>query len=225
MSIELIKEALEELAKKRPIFWSEADFQFSFAWEIKRTLPNAEIRLERRVDIPSRKSEDKTDGAYIDIWVENEGKIIPIELKYKTHKFCGQFNGELFELKTQSACDIGSHNYIKDVWRIEQLSQREDFEKGYAIMITNEPIYWEKPNGEDTTTFRDFRIYDGRILNPGDKLEWRSSSDGSTNNLLDWQKKEGTLSISQSHKIAWNEYSPLNGKYGRFRYSVLEIIK
>lgn len=223
MTIELIEATLQELSKKRPIFWSEADFQFSFAWEIKNKFPGVEIRLERRVDIPSRTKKDKKDPAYIDIWIEDKGKIFPIELKYKTHECYSDFCGELFKLKTQSACDIGSHNYIKDIWRIEQLSQMENFERGYAIMITNEPIYWKKPNGEDITTFRDFRIFDGRGIKRNDKLEWHSSSDGSTNNLLDWQKKEGPLCISQAHNITWKDYSLLDGKYGHFRYSILEI--
>ena len=34
------------LAKKRPIFHSEADFQHALAWEIHKTTSGCEIRLE-----------------------------------------------------------------------------------------------------------------------------------------------------------------------------------
>ena len=34
----VINEVLENLAKRRPLFWSEADFQFEFAWELHKKL-------------------------------------------------------------------------------------------------------------------------------------------------------------------------------------------
>ena len=41
-----INEILNLLSKWRPIFHSEADFQFSLAWMIKEQYPNCDIRLE-----------------------------------------------------------------------------------------------------------------------------------------------------------------------------------
>lgn len=37
---------MHRLSLWRPIFHSEADFQFSLAWIIKEIYPNCEIRLE-----------------------------------------------------------------------------------------------------------------------------------------------------------------------------------
>ena len=40
-----IHEILHQLSRCRPIFHSEADFQFSLAWIIKEQYPNCDIRL------------------------------------------------------------------------------------------------------------------------------------------------------------------------------------
>ena len=57
-----IKKVLENLKLKRRVFYSEADLQFEFAWELHKILPEAEIRLERPVTI-------NNEVYYIDIWV------------------------------------------------------------------------------------------------------------------------------------------------------------
>ena len=41
-----IKKILEELAVRRPVFHSEADFKFALAWAIQEATRNAKIRLE-----------------------------------------------------------------------------------------------------------------------------------------------------------------------------------
>jgi hypothetical protein len=37
---------MQRLSKSRPIFHSEADFQFALAWRIKESMPDCEVRLE-----------------------------------------------------------------------------------------------------------------------------------------------------------------------------------
>lgn len=58
-----IEELLKALAKERKLFWSEADFQFAFAWKIQQRFPDAKVRLERGFHLP-----DSTKTAYVDIW-------------------------------------------------------------------------------------------------------------------------------------------------------------
>ncbi|MDE2142791.1 MAG: hypothetical protein KGJ84_10300 [Elusimicrobia bacterium] len=75
-----IHELMAELAIKRPLFHSEADFQHALAWEIRSRLPDAKIRLEYR---PSG-----FDRMYVDMWVVlADGTPFAIELKYKTRAF------------------------------------------------------------------------------------------------------------------------------------------
>lgn len=71
-----IDEIMYQLSRWRPIFHSEADFQFSLAWLIKEQYPNCDIRLEI---VP-----EFNPNLHLDILVIFEGKWIPIELKYTT---------------------------------------------------------------------------------------------------------------------------------------------
>ena len=110
-----IESLLLSLATERRLFWSEADFQFAFAWKIQQNYPSAKIRLERRQEITNSKK-----PAYVDIWVELDNKIYPIELKYKTRTYqAADLNGEGIRTKTHSARGVGRHSYLKDIERIE----------------------------------------------------------------------------------------------------------
>ena len=181
MTKQFIETVLLALANERKVFWSEADFQFAFAWKLKEMLmlknnnpqSTINVRLERRVDAleqrtdaPDQGNEKENSGdIYIDIWVEINEKVYPIELKYKTIQCTITDGSEEYKLKQHGACDIGCYLYLKDVERIEQISKSlgDNFGKGYAIMLTNDHLYWDRPKTPpDTTIFRDFRIYDGR---------------------------------------------------------------
>lgn len=67
-----LEKCLSSLKTKRPVFHSEADFQFALAWEIKELYPDIEIRLEYPIN---------ELNMYIDIMLLNQDKAIPIELK------------------------------------------------------------------------------------------------------------------------------------------------
>ena len=73
-----IDRCLFSLQKKRPIFHSEADFQFALSWEIKSHYPDANVRLEYCPSIPP--------NVHIDILLFYCNETISIELKYKTAK-------------------------------------------------------------------------------------------------------------------------------------------
>jgi hypothetical protein len=90
-----IQELMESLAKTRQIFHSEADFQLSLAWEIQRTNPNYEIRLERPF------ADD--DRSHLDLLVIDGSNKLAIELKYKTRGLKGVFKDEKYNLQNQGA--------------------------------------------------------------------------------------------------------------------------
>ena len=145
--------AVEALRQKRPVFHSEADFQFALAWEIKTLCPNAEIRLE----VPF----GKEAKSYIDILVSHQGNVYPIELKYKTRKLSYDLDGESYNLKNHGAGDFGSYDFIKDICRIEELSELlHDFKYGYALWLTNDPYYWNPPRKNNTGAAA-FRVFEG----------------------------------------------------------------
>lgn len=53
---------LNQLALKRPIFHSEADFQHTLAWEVHLSHPAAEVRLERPVKLERPVEQDAAPG-------------------------------------------------------------------------------------------------------------------------------------------------------------------
>lgn len=244
MTKQFIETVLLALANERKTFWSEADFQFAFAWKLKEMLKYSDpksainVRLERRADALEQRSDASEQGnekensgdIYIDIWVEINEKVYPIELKYKTIQCTLKDGSEEYKLKQHGACDIGCYLYLKDVERIEHISKSlgDNFGKGYAIMLTNDHLYWDKPQTTpDTTAFRDFRIHKGRKIVAGQKLNWRPSS----NKRPVWQKKLGPLTLTHNYTINWKDYSKFNKegeanekeKMPPFKYTIIEI--
>jgi len=134
-----IHEIMHLLSMWRPIFHSEADFQFSLAWLIKKKYPDCEIRLEF---VP---------------------EFNPIELKYTTKRCIKTINDEVYVLKEQGAKDQGCYNYLKDIMRIEEFRDKTSkFIEGYTIKITSEMSYL-KPPTKVNCTYAEFSIENGSI--------------------------------------------------------------
>ena len=129
-----IKTILEVLANQRPLFHSEADFQFALAWEIKSRYPQADIRLEAPFD--------GTVSGRIDILVRYQADVYPIELKYLKKRLQSTIDGEPYSL-AEGVHDLDMHDCIKDIARIESFrKQLAGFRSGYAVWVTNDPAYW-----------------------------------------------------------------------------------
>lgn len=140
-----IEGILISLAKRRPVFHSEADLQFEFAWELRKSF-DGRIRLE----YPMREIGE------LDIFLPDPNVII--EFKYKTKKDSFIINGEPFSLKQQSANPLGRYDFLKDVSRVET-----SLMKGYCIFLTNDPSYWRpdiRGNGK-AFSFESDRIIHG----------------------------------------------------------------
>ena len=105
---------LKSLSETRPVFHSEADFQFALAWKVKLLLPTAEIRLE----YPPSNDPAKA----VDIVVRNDNRTYPIELKHKTKRLSTTVNEEAFNLKGHGAQDLGCYDFVKDIHKVESLA-------------------------------------------------------------------------------------------------------
>jgi len=139
---------LSELAKERPVFNSEADFQFAFSWKLKELSPKIELRLERKEII-------KNKEYYFDIVLYNYSMPFIIELKYKTRKTSIIFKNEIFNLTSHSAYGNGRYDFLKDIARIERSTN-----KGIAIFLTNDYLYWQ-PSDYGPTMDEKLRIHQG----------------------------------------------------------------
>ena len=148
---------LKQLTEQRPIFHSEADFQHALAWEIHNRLSHAKIRLEFPVFHQNRQR-------YLDLLVRTKSlELVAIELKYKTRALSIHNNDEDFQLKNQSAQDIGRYDFLKDVQRLEQFLAQSNSGTGYAIFLTNDSLYWKTAQNPETVD-REFRLHHGRMI-------------------------------------------------------------
>jgi len=204
-----IEKIMKDLADKRPLFHSEADFQHALAWEIHTRYPSATVRLEVR---PGRIGKRE----YIDIWIKNEDKIYAIELKYKTRKIDVKYDAEKFHLLNQGAQDIGRYDFIKDIIRLEGFVDTYPKSIGYAIILTNDDGYW-KAARRLATVDADFRIHEGRTLER--KLKW--SRDASKGTM---KGREEPLGLKGVYSLRWLDYYKLpDAGPNQFRYLLLKI--
>ena len=67
--------ALSALAKERPVFHSEADFQHALAWVIRERHPAIKVRLEYPVTLDGKRG-------HVDIWLRDADWERALELKY-----------------------------------------------------------------------------------------------------------------------------------------------
>ena len=201
---------MASLASTRKVFHSEADFQHALAWEIHKAYPDTEIRLEMNL----RPNEEHR--RYVDIWLRSEG--IAIELKYPTRKLSVEHDDELFALKAHSAHDLRRYDFLHDVSRLEQMCSRvDDCRVGYAVLLTNDPSYWNDPTRGDTVDAA-FRIQDGRHISKG-KLDWgREVRKGTT------EGRELPIRLRRSYDLHWQEFSQFPGEpNGSFRYLLVKV--
>ena len=185
------------LAERRPIFHSEADFQFALAWRIHKTLPDCEVRLEFK-PFPSERM-------YLDVWLPTE--CVAIELKYLTRKLTIECAGEKFVLR-DGARDVGRYDTLKDIQRIERVVSETRANAGLVIILTNDRSYWNSPPRKKPTKDAAFRIHEGRELN----------------GKLAWQDGSGAISLKGSYTLNWRDYSRLGAeRNARFRYLAVSV--
>ena len=82
-----VRHIMASLSEVRPIFYSEADFQFALAWQVQKRLPASKVRMEFK-PFPH-------EGMYLDVWIRGDTRMA-IELKYKTRTLESEQDGELF---------------------------------------------------------------------------------------------------------------------------------
>ena len=206
---------LMELAVQRPVFQNEADFQFSFAWQIKMKFPNWNIRFEKNL------TDEEDEKRKMDLWIEGENTYA-IELKYPTQELFHEVNNEIFKLRNQSAVDYSRYAFLKDIQRMEEVVGNNTDVKGYAILITNDMSIELPPTKDDVADFQ-FRIHEGKVIN-NEELDWIRKEGGQS-----FGDMENPIKLRGTYKFNWKDYSELKNKNnlpvtnGKFRYLFVEI--
>lgn len=200
---------LTDLAIKRPVFHSEADFQHALAWELQLAHQTASIRLEKQVSAQGAR-------VHLDLLFQKPGEELAIELKYKTRVSKFSHQGEEYSLRNHSAQDIGRHDFIKDVQRFERYVALHPTAEGFAILLTNDRTYWSKSSRSDSVDSA-FRIHEGRILQG--RVAWGSGASDGTK-----RKREEPIDLQLTYDMHWYDYSSFGvGLSDTFRYVLLRI--
>ncbi len=195
---------METLARSRPLFHSEADFQHTFAWELHRVNSDWDIRLE----VPVRTI---AGAIHLDVRASSQSAQVAIELKYKTRGLATSVNGEDFALANQAAQDLGRYDFFKDLSRVEAFAQGNADRTGCAIFLTNDSAYWKAPTSS-SHGYADFAMNDGRGVSG--TLSW-----GDRASLGTRRGREDSIAIHGHYLLRWMPYSSVVAKsYGEFRY-------
>jgi hypothetical protein len=204
-----LNSVLEELAQRRPLFHSEADFQHELAWELRESWKPRAIRLEWPVTACER------PGA-LDLMVETARGRVGIELKYWKKAFVDKVLGEPFALKNQAAQDISRYDFWKDVARIEDLVAHGVLHRGYVVALTLDQTYWNESTRP--TVDIDFRLHEGRAVEGPIALEWRGASEGTMRG-----ERTDPIPVRGGYRLGWLPYSsPREGV--ELRALVLSVI-
>lgn len=205
---------IKTLSQDRPVFYSEADFQHAFAWQLHTDHPNLKIRLE----YPFDSEDDKIN--HIDVVSFGENEIIAFELKYKTTQFLVPLSGEIFYLKGHYAQDIGRYDFLKDIERLEKYVNRHKNSTAYAILLTNDSAYWN-PSSREKSVCDQFRLTDQRVITR--ELSWSETAGKGT-----IKGREAPIKLKGSYTCNWRDYSEFEKcEYvkgsGKFRCLVIKI--
>lgn len=214
-----IHKLMTGLARTRPVFYSEADFQFALAWHIQEQMPNCSVRLEYRP------CEDQ--ATYLDIWIPTLGTAI--ELKYKTRQLSVSLppDAELFSLRDHSAMDLARYDFLADVQRLERVvRERGPVRQGFAVFLTNDRRYWSIPEGETAADDAAFRLHESRQLSG--TLMWAHRQ-----RLTAKRDRQQPVVLSGSYEMCWHTYSDVTAdivdlaniyrRRSRFRYLVAAV--
>jgi hypothetical protein len=203
-----IEDVLNELSKKRPVFHSEADFQYSLAWEIHEMHPDLNIRLEKREEING-------EELYLDIFIFGTDKIFALELKYKTKRLDITISNEDYHLKDQRGRNTSRYDFCKDIERLERVLEKYPNGMGFVIFLTNDDLYWKTPQSLNTTD-KDFRIHEGRTIKG--TLKWKEGTSKGT-----MRGRENPVKLDGEYSLRWKDYSDLKRKNGKFRYLLVKV--
>lgn len=206
-----LADALAQLAARRPIFHSEADFQVAVAWQVQTMDPLMRVRLETRPE----------PGVHLDLDFARPDLDLQtaVELKYMTARWEGEHDGERFDLRAHGADDTTSYDVVKDIERVERFSAARPGCNGAVVALSNEPIYWNAADAAEVTNAMQFRL--GEALTLSGRLAWGPNTGAGTK-----RSREADIDLSGTYVLGWRDFSEIPGgghNRDRFRYLMVDV--
>lgn len=195
---------MDELARQRPLFHSERDFQLALALVLADDV--AQLRLEKALSVSEPVG--GRSRLCIDVLGKLNGHRIALELKYPKKRLRADVGGEVFDLPASGAPDLDTAGIWRDVQRIERLILDETVDAGASITLTNYP-FWSERNTTARSQAYEFRLWEGRNVDPG---------------VLQWRLKGGRvgerLTFMSGYHCGWRDFG-IYADFG-FRYLLLQ---
>lgn len=200
---------LRDLADRRPLFHSEADFQHELARQITMERPDLAVRLE----VPLVLDQSSGKREWLDMRITSPaGAVTALELKYATDRLDAVVDGERFNLSRRAAQDITTYDIVKDVGRIERFIEAGCADNGAVVLLTNEAWYWKVPVHDRVTGAGQFRVHEGVQLTGA--RTWQAGSGAGTQ-----KGREQPIVLTGVYPCAWLDYS----RIGHQPFRVLTI--
>ena len=199
---------IETLAHTRPVFHSESDFKHALSWQIHKDDPSTRVRQEvgNLIEGPDRR--------YVDIWLPDSKTAI--ELKYLTRTAAIVQGDEEFRLRDQSAQDLGRYGFCLDIARLEGIVGSGKARNGYAVLLTNDHLYWS-PQRKTDANDAEFVLHQDREITG--TLRWGPRTSPST-----LKGKDIPIEIRGRYRADWREFSnPPGAGSTKFRYLLLSV--
>ena len=199
--------SIHELAKARPIFHSEADFQHALAWHLHASRVASSIRLE----VPFRRNE--VSAEYLDLLTVIGDDKVAVELKYKTRRLSHVHSGEAFDIQNHGAQDLGRYDFLLDVQRIERFVREGRATSGLAVLLTNDQSYWS-PATRPGTVDEMFRLNEGRVISG--QLSWLSHASAGTT-----KGRTTPIALRGKYAASWQHYATVTSSAPGAEFRVL----
>lgn len=152
----------------------------------------------------------------VDIWAEKGGAYLAIEVRYKTALLQTVYRERDLHLKNQGAHDISRYDFVRDIEKLERVIRARPDVTGYALLITNDPLYWKHPRKQESVD-KDFHLYEGRLLTG--TCKWGELASAGTT-----AGREETIHLSGAYPLSWQPYLELGtGKNEIFQYLIVEV--
>jgi hypothetical protein len=152
----------------------------------------------------------------IDIWAEKGSEIIAIEVRYKTAFLQTIHQGKHIHLKNHGAQDVSRYDFLKDVEKLERVVSQKDGVKGFALLITNDHLYWQHPKKENSVD-ADFHIHEKNVLT-GHRMWKEYASKGTISG------REEPIYFNGSYEMKWRPYLSIGSKKNeQFQALLVEV--
>ncbi len=195
------------LSQSRPIFHSREDLRRTLAAHIRKVLPDPQVQLKFPISLLEK-------NHYFDIWLETEKLVI--ELIYTTRGLNVDWGNERFLLREHGGQPPRRYEFLRRVQSVEQAISDGPAKMGCAILLTNNPNYWDPPSKQGVIDAA-FRIHEGR--NVTGELAWSEHTGAGTK-----ENKEEPIDIIGSYDLHWRDYSRLGENNNQqFRYLAVEV--